>query len=1171
MRNRFNSGINFGDVHQNNITIIQPTNENKILVDQLINQQINEYRDYAKLDPINSLQKLQKIEQDNFSHIDDKTKYRLLVNIAVAYERQNKKQETAEYLIKAKEYSEDSTAFYYAIYGYLLQNNRKKSEKLYSELKAKNSQNNYVFMSKILLNNFNNIYPLEKDLHASKMSDKDIIRILAVCYYEAKKDKKALIWLEKYHSINSEDIEMQSLYAFSLLNYIVSQDEISFGGQWQKDDMDKLNLAIQLFTDLWEKYDSKENKKLHLLDGINLCRSLQLIGNWKNANQIVKELLKIDKTNFEVCYCYADIFARQEKFGKAILPLESIFGNNNKTDFMLIELLLHNKQYPDVLDKIEKLDKTSLDDLYKEYLNIFQSIAIYCKQDRDAAYEFIDGCDFSIFDSLLGVFNFYHNIAKDDNKSSAQLQLIEGNLTDDISYYNKLHLADIYYRLGKYEKSINLYQQLNINKPSGILNRLLDALFKVNDRIGIQNILNNFDDNNKDSDFYIAASTNFYFLTGELNKAKLQINKAIKKYPDNLHYRLLWVNILKRTQQNNEIKAYLDTKPIFPDAAPDDQMELVKLFRDNGQFEVAIKLGYEILRNNWSNVKSHTVYSMVIVMTCSEEIAVLNASKIAIDTTFTITNNFNETKIYTIVDNADTSFSEINLNHYITKKAIGKKTGDTFITEHTQKKEWTIKEVASKYVGLFRKSIAKFNELFPDNRDMSSINIRQGKEFEDISQFIDSSNENINNIYEIYQKDSIPISSLAKFSKENIIKLWQSLLTNQSVKVNINTPVQTIAEPLKNDNGYIVDAITLYFIFALNAHNDIKQYLKNIAIVQATLDTFLQLREDNISMPCMTIGKQGDQYYCQDITEQDVKNRNNFMQELHDWTNNNCQIIPADGNLANKHNNFNEIFDLSTAETLIAAESSKKTLLTDDRNLRTVCGFFKIDSICSKDVLYYNKNTSSQTYYGCLHQLRLMNCVYIPLEVWELWHWIEQCKTVDDLTTNNEIQTIKKYRDDFINIVNFDQSYFEYMQYSKNAIIDVIFYILIADKTPYIQEKINWLMDNLYIDYENFNLPPHADKSKLKMLEVVSFLISNAFLSFIEYKVNTQEYTRWIEQNFLQKTNNGFIKQIASELFNRIDKAFDDTKDSYIECFINSMPIAIKMELSKISNKKITK
>jgi hypothetical protein len=47
-------------------------------------------------------------------------------------------------------------------------------------------------MSEILLNDFNNIYPLEKDLPQNKLNEQDIVRTLAVCYYQAKKHEEAL-------------------------------------------------------------------------------------------------------------------------------------------------------------------------------------------------------------------------------------------------------------------------------------------------------------------------------------------------------------------------------------------------------------------------------------------------------------------------------------------------------------------------------------------------------------------------------------------------------------------------------------------------------------------------------------------------------------------------------------------------------------------------------------------------------------------------------------------------------------------------------------------------------------------------------------------------------------------------------------------------------------------
>jgi hypothetical protein len=47
-----------------------------------------------------------------------------------------------EYLVDAKKYSEDCSAFHHAIYGYLIQSNKEDAETLYQGLKNKNPQMN---------------------------------------------------------------------------------------------------------------------------------------------------------------------------------------------------------------------------------------------------------------------------------------------------------------------------------------------------------------------------------------------------------------------------------------------------------------------------------------------------------------------------------------------------------------------------------------------------------------------------------------------------------------------------------------------------------------------------------------------------------------------------------------------------------------------------------------------------------------------------------------------------------------------------------------------------------------------------------------------------------------------------------------------------------------------
>jgi hypothetical protein len=80
-------------------------------------------------------------------------------------------------------------------------------------------------MSKILLNDFNNIYPLEKDLPQNKLNEQDIVRTLAACYHQAKKHEKAdkcsfLIFLLSYCSHRSENslIDKSSLFLSSSLH-----------------------------------------------------------------------------------------------------------------------------------------------------------------------------------------------------------------------------------------------------------------------------------------------------------------------------------------------------------------------------------------------------------------------------------------------------------------------------------------------------------------------------------------------------------------------------------------------------------------------------------------------------------------------------------------------------------------------------------------------------------------------------------------------------------------------------------------------------------------------------------------------------------------------------------------------------------------------------------------
>jgi hypothetical protein len=70
------------------------------------------------------------------------------------------------------------------------------------------------------------------------------------------------------------------------------------------------------------------------------------------------------------------------------------------------------------------------------------------------------------------------------------------------------------------------------------------------------------------------------------------------------------------------------------------------------------------LRGNWNNENSHMAY-IIGLMATKDNVPILDADVVDINTTFSIVNDFDESKTYTIVDSPDLSFNEIGLDRVL--------------------------------------------------------------------------------------------------------------------------------------------------------------------------------------------------------------------------------------------------------------------------------------------------------------------------------------------------------------------------------------------------------------------------------------------------------------------------------------------------------------------------
>lgn len=214
----------------------------------------------------------------------------------------------------------------------------------------------------------------------------------------------------------------------------------------------------------------------------------------------------------------------------------------------------------------------------------------------------------------------------------------------------------------------------------------------------------------------------------------------------------------------------------------------------------------------------------------------------------------------------------------------------------------------------------------------------------------------------LYRTQPLPIDLMAKFLGVNPIDAWFGLCTTGRVKIvccHGTAEERNAAFVLLNTrkDGFIIDPITLYTLFILNVHNEVLIFSGGkLGITQSTLDLFRMLIETRKTQSAhSSMGKQGDQFYLEEVSEDKIKESIKPFEELMAWCKVNCEIVAAVGKkiLSEEDKKILTCFDTAFIDTLFAAEGSGRLLLSDDLRYRQYAKLmFDINGVWTQPLLH---------------------------------------------------------------------------------------------------------------------------------------------------------------------------------------------------------------------------
>lgn len=273
-------------------------------------------------------------------------------------------------------------------------------------------------------------------------------------------------------------------------------------------------------------------------------------------------------------------------------------------------------------------------------------------------------------------------------------------------------------------------------------------------------------------------------------------------------------------------------------------------------------------------------------------------------------------------------------------------------------------------IAFYQDAISNFNVYFPDAKQVQSIHIDPDNPLEAIREVLTKHSEQVQRAIDIFKKNRLPLTALAKVLGRDMFEVWRQCLGNQDLSLisALGTEDEGIQfqQSLSNASGLMIDLVALFTLTELRLLDKLKDF-GDIYVAQAVLDYLHYMQSARMmGTPAGTIGMVQGEFFMTQISPEDVAKTNAQLDEATEWIERSAGIVGFKKVLTQEETEWSKLLGDATLATLAITKQRSVLLLSDDKALRDVAKLTHgISSINTQALLLYlvNKGTLSRGEY----------------------------------------------------------------------------------------------------------------------------------------------------------------------------------------------------------------
>jgi len=278
---------------------------------------------------------------------------------------------------------------------------------------------------------------------------------------------------------------------------------------------------------------------------------------------------------------------------------------------------------------------------------------------------------------------------------------------------------------------------------------------------------------------------------GDIPEACRVGRQLVEAYPDDATAQVRLLIAYARTGNFSQVDAILDNPPNWRDLEIEYALQLGQFYTARGRLEEAVKLLYEIQREN-DNGFAKLQYLQTFLQLRNAPHGWLNFQAVNPGAAVHLTSDSGTDRWYILEqpERANPSIGELAIDHPLAQQLLGKTVGEQIeLRKSFMPEEAKITEITSKYTYAFQSIADVFEEQYPEHQG-AFFRFQGLNDEEDVSNFLaglrarqEARLSRTRLAYEQYRRFPLTIGALGHILNENVLRAWRLLWTTDEFQI----------------------------------------------------------------------------------------------------------------------------------------------------------------------------------------------------------------------------------------------------------------------------------------------------------------------------------------------------------------------------------------------------